>query len=76
MELPSGAGVQAAKNIISVKAEAVITPNCGPKAFRALSAAGIKIYSCEVTIVKNVIEDFKAGKLEEVGSPNVSGHWM
>lgn len=76
MELPSGAGVQAAQNIISSKAKAVITPNCGPKAFRSLSAAGIKIYSCKVTNVKDVIEDFKAGKLQETGNPNVSGHWV
>ena len=76
MELPSGAGVQAAHNIISSKADAVITPNCGPKAFRALSAAGIKIYSCEVRKVGDIIKDFKADKLEQVENPNVSGHWV
>ncbi|MFC1726694.1 NifB/NifX family molybdenum-iron cluster-binding protein [candidate division KSB1 bacterium] len=75
LELASGAGIQTANNIINAGAETVITPNCGPKAFKALNAAGIKIFICEEKKVNDVINDFIFGKLEEIKDPNVNGHW-
>ena len=75
LELPSGAGVQTSNNIINTGAEVVITPNCGPKAFRALTAAGIEIYTCKVGVVSEAIKEYKNGKLEKMEDPNVNGHW-
>ena len=75
LESPSGAGIQASTNVINSGAEVVITPNCGPKAFRVLSSAGIRVFSCSSGKIKNIIDDFKNGKLEEIKQANVEGHW-
>ena len=40
-----GAGIQSAQNIAHLGVTALITGHCGPKAFRVLAAAGIKIYN-------------------------------
>jgi len=73
-----GAGIQAGKNVVETGAEAVITGNVGPKAFRTLQAAGIKIYLCsdESVTVEEALGRYLRGELEEVSEANVSGHWM
>lgn len=71
-----GAGIQSAENISRQGAKAVITGNCGPKAFRTLNAAGIKIYIGAEGTVSEVFEKFKAGKLSEATGANVDGHWV
>jgi len=76
IESPSGAGIQAAQNIINSGAEAVITPNCGPNAFRVLSTAGVKVFSCKSGEIKDIIDDYKNGKLKEFKEANVEGHWF
>jgi predicted Fe-Mo cluster-binding NifX family protein len=70
-----GAGIQSAKNVADSGASAIVTGHCGPKAFAALSAAGIKIYTgAEGTVAEN-IEKFKAGELKECDNADVEGHW-
>lgn len=71
-----GAGIQSAENVSRQGVEAVITGNCGPKAFRTLSAAGIKVYLGSEGTVAEVLERFKAGKLSESTGANVEGHWV
>jgi predicted Fe-Mo cluster-binding NifX family protein len=39
-----GAGIQSAETVARLGAKAVVTGHCGPKAFRVLAAAGIRIY--------------------------------
>jgi len=39
LDLPHGAGIQAAQNITQYNADMLLTGNCGPKAFKALEAA-------------------------------------
>jgi len=73
---PSGAGIQAAQNVVESGAEAVISGNCGPKAFKVLSAAGLKVYLCSEGTVKEAIEKYKKGNLVESVNANVQGHWM
>lgn len=70
-----GAGIQAAENVISQGVEAVLTGHCGPKAFRTLQAAGVKVYLGVQGSVKEVIERFKKGELKEAQSSDVNGHW-
>jgi len=70
-----GAGIQAAETVSRLGAEAVVTGNVGPKAFRALNAAGIKIYLSNDATVADAIRRFKAGELKEVSVANVEGHW-
>ena len=72
-----GAGIQAAQNVADLGAEAVITGNVGPNAFRTLSAADVKIFLCQGEItVQEALDLLKAGKLQEVDQANVQGHWV
>ena len=71
-----GAGIQTGQNIANLGADAVITGNVGPNAFKTLNAAGVKIFLTEKQTVQEAIEAFKAGKLKEVDQANVEGHWI
>lgn len=70
-----GAGIQAAETVSRLGAEVVITGHCGPKAFRTLSAAGIKVVVGAQGSVSEAIEAFKSGALVPTDAPNVEGHW-
>ena len=70
-----GAGIQAGETVARLQAEAVITGNVGPKAFRALNAAGIKIYLSAAATVAEALRKFKTGELKETTAANVEGHW-
>jgi len=72
----SGAGVQTASNVADFGAEAVITGNVGPKAFRTLSAAGIRVFLVENCTVKESVKKLKKGELSEVDRANVESHWI
>lgn len=69
-----GAGIQAAETVVRLGANCVVTGHCGPKAFRVLAAAGVKIYNTDATTVAEALERFRSGKLVEAGSADVEGH--
>lgn len=71
-----GAGIQTAENISRHGVKALITGNCGPKAFRTLNAAGIQIYCEAGGTVAEALEKFKSGKLKRADGANVEGHWI
>jgi len=71
-----GAGIQAAENAGRQGVEAVITGHCGPKAFRTLKAAGIKIFTGAGGTVAESLESFKSGRLKESDAADVEGHWL
>jgi len=70
-----GAGIQAAQAISQRGVEVVLTGNCGPNAFRTLSAAGIQVYVGIQGTVAEAIEQFKAGQLSPAGDANVAPRW-
>lgn len=70
-----GAGIQAANNASRQGVEAVITGHCGPKAFRTLSAAGIKVFSGAEGTVAEALGKLKNGELKEAEGADVEGHW-
>ena len=70
-----GAGIQAARNVIDAGAEALVTGNVGPKAFATLSAAGIEVHVGASGLVRDAVEQFRAGRLRRVNKANVEGHW-
>jgi predicted Fe-Mo cluster-binding NifX family protein len=70
-----GAGIQAAQTIASIGVSAVITGNLGPNAHQALSAAGIKVYACAGETVRNAVNLFNAGALQEIAEPTVPPHF-
>lgn len=70
-----GAGIQAAQLVVSSGAKVVITGNVGPNAFQALSAAGIEIVTGASGTIKEVVDQFKDGKLGKTDSPTVGEHF-
>ena len=76
LEAAQGAGIQAAATVAEHGAEAVISGHCGPKAFRTLSAAGIKVAVGTTGTVREAMDRFASGELEIIESADVEGHWM
>lgn len=70
-----GAGIQAAEAAARLGVEAVVTGNVGPKAYRVLNAAGIRVFLCDVVAVEEAVRRFEAGSLVEAAAANVQGHW-
>ncbi len=70
-----GAGIQSAQIIAGSGAQALVTGHCGPKAFRVLSAAGIKIFNMDAATVAEALDRYRSGKLTEAGAADVEGHW-
>ncbi|MDD4061927.1 MAG: NifB/NifX family molybdenum-iron cluster-binding protein [Kiritimatiellae bacterium] len=73
---PQGAGIQSGRNVVNLSVEAVISGHLGPKAFATLQAGGVKMYTGATGAVSDAIEQFKAGKLQQITSADVEGHWM
>ncbi|WP_338091243.1 NifB/NifX family molybdenum-iron cluster-binding protein [Pelotomaculum isophthalicicum] len=71
-----GAGIQSAEIVSRQGVEAVITGHCGPKAFRTLSVAGIKLFTGADGTVADTLERFKKGMLTEAEEADVEGHWL
>jgi predicted Fe-Mo cluster-binding NifX family protein len=70
-----GAGIQAAETVARTGATCLITGHCGPKAFRVLTAAGIKIYNSNAATVAEALRQYREGKLAEARVADVEGHW-
>ena len=69
-----GAGIQAAQTIADAGATVLLTGYVGPKAFSALSAAGIGIgQDVDNMTVGEAIEKFKRGEVELAQGPNSQG---
>ena len=72
--LGNGAGIQAAKEIIEMKVGTVITGDVGPNAFRVLEAAGIKVFVGAHGTVREVIGEYRSGRLKEATASTAPGH--
>jgi len=70
-----GAGIQSAETVARLGAKSLVTGHCGPKAFRVLLAAGIKVYTTDAPTVAVALEEYRSGKLAEANSADVEGHW-
>ena len=75
LSAPQGAGIQAAQMAAAQGAEVLLTGHCGPKAFRALKTAGIKIVLGVEGKIKDAIEKFKKGEYRFADSADVESHW-
>lgn len=76
LNLPQGAGIQAGKTIVENNVNVLITGNCGPKAFKVLQSAGVKIIIGAKGKVADVVSHYKNGELQSSGEANVEGHWV
>jgi len=73
--LGGGAGIQSAQTLSEEGAEAVLTGNIGPNAFRTLSAAGIKAFAGVSGKISEVVDQFKKGTLKPYAAPSVEAHF-
>ena len=71
-----GAGIQAAENVAKKNVDMVVSGNFGPKAFRALNVAGIKLALWADGSVAQAIELARHNELKLADNANVEGHWM
>ncbi len=75
LDLPQGAGIQSAQNILRHRPDAILTGNCGPKAFKVLGAAGVGVVLGVSGTVREAIQAYLAGRYEAAKDANVEGHW-
>ncbi|OIO02961.1 MAG: dinitrogenase iron-molybdenum cofactor biosynthesis protein [Desulfovibrionaceae bacterium CG1_02_65_16] len=69
--MAQGAGIQAAENVARAGARAVLSGFVGPKAFRALAAAGIAVVqNVENMTVGAAVEKYRKGELAVADAPN------
>ena len=71
-----GAGIQAAETVVRLGVHAVVTGHVGPKAYRALTAAGIPVYLSGETTVGEAARRCAAGELERIDAADMEGHWV
>ncbi|MDY0389628.1 NifB/NifX family molybdenum-iron cluster-binding protein [Desulfobulbus oligotrophicus] len=72
-EAAHGAGIQSAESLVRSGAQAVITGQCGPKAFQVLRTAGIKIFATTATGVADALTLYRQGRLPEISAPHAQG---
>ena len=75
LNAPQGAGIQAGRNVVELGAGAVITGHVGPKAFAALQAGGVEVYTGAAGTVAEAVRQFQAGSLKPAPAADVEGHW-
>jgi len=75
LQAAQGAGIQAAQTVAGLGAEAVLTGHIGPKAFRVLQAAGIRIHTGASGTVRQALAAYRGGSLREASAADVEGHW-
>jgi predicted Fe-Mo cluster-binding NifX family protein len=75
LQAQHGAGIQAATLVAKCQPSAVLTGNCGPKAYQTLAAAGISVVLGITGSVREAVQQYQQGKLAPAPAPNVTGHW-
>jgi predicted Fe-Mo cluster-binding NifX family protein len=75
LQAAQGAGIQAAALVARQRPQAVVTGNCGPKAYHTLVAAGISVVLGVGGSVREAVQQYQQGKLNPAPGPNVAGHW-
>ena len=69
-----GVGIAAAQIIAGKSVAGVITGNCGPNAYKTLSAAGIEVITGVAGRVEDAIKSYLSGSLQASSQPNVEAH--
>ena len=70
-----GAGIQSAANVVNAGCQVLISGHCGPKAFTALTKAGVSVYTVSEGTVQDAIDAYKKGTLKQIETADVEGHW-
>ncbi len=73
--LGQGAGIQAAELVVREGVSAVLSGFVGPKAFRALTSAGVDvIQDVQNMTVREAVNAYLAGETKTAQGPNAKGH--
>ncbi|MDD5642226.1 MAG: NifB/NifX family molybdenum-iron cluster-binding protein [Syntrophales bacterium] len=65
-------GIFTAKNLTKNRVvETVVTGHCGPKAFKELKEAGVKVFLNARGSLRQVLNKLRLGELKESSGPNV-----
>ncbi len=73
--LGGGAGIQSAQLMSEKGVTTVLTGNCGPNAFAVFGQAGIQVIVGVSGLVRNAVEQFKAGTFSSASEANVASHF-
>jgi len=76
LTLSQGAGIQTGQNVANLGADAIITGNLGPNAYKTLAAAEVRVFLASGETVEQAVAAFERGQLQEVQRANVEGHWV
>ncbi|MGD2148712.1 MAG: NifB/NifX family molybdenum-iron cluster-binding protein [Anaerolineae bacterium] len=74
MNAAGGAGIQAAQFVVEQGARAVVTGNMGPNAFNVFRSAGVPVFLGKGGTVRECVEAFKSGELDETGGATGPAH--
>jgi predicted Fe-Mo cluster-binding NifX family protein len=70
------AAIQAAGRMAAHDVQVLLTGHCDPNAFRVLQAAGIRVCTgLAGGTVREAVERFSAGALQEAAAADAQGHW-
>jgi predicted Fe-Mo cluster-binding NifX family protein len=69
-----GAGIQAAQTVANKGVGVLITGDIGPNAFQTLSAAGIKVITGASGTVREALERYKSGSLQQASGATAEIH--
>ncbi len=69
-----GAGVQSGQLLADREVAAVLTGNCGPRAFEVFAAAEIDVYTGVSGSAQDTLNSFLKGELQKAGGANVESH--
>lgn len=75
LQAAQGAGIQSAANVVNAGCTVLISGHCGPKAFAALTKAGVEVYTLSGGTIRGAIDSFKQKKLNKIECADVEGHW-
>jgi predicted Fe-Mo cluster-binding NifX family protein len=70
-----GAGVQSAQLVAGYKVQAVLTGNCGPKAFQVFDAVSIPVHTGVSGSVHDAVAQFAQGAVKHSLAANVPRHF-
>ena len=72
-----GAGIQSAQTVLKENSNVLITGHCGPKAFKILKEAGVRVFTAAAAkTIEEALRQFSDNKLEELNDADVEGHWV
>ena len=70
-----GAGISTGQVIAKSGVQVVLTGNCGPNAYRVLSAAGIQVITGVSGKIRDAVQGYKSEKYQSIPQHTVSTHF-